>query len=110
MNQNSKKRRNISPESEIPEKKQFDETVESSEESISIEAVINDGIPHVGEQIFRYLKSDDLIRCLEVSTTWKVFAEKDLLKRWNGKMLEACQTGKAKIVELLLKHYTAEED
>ena len=32
-----------------------------------------------------------------------------LLKKWEGKMLEACETGLTKIVKLLLENYNCEE-
>ena len=43
MNQNSKKRKNTSEESTIPEKKRIVETVEGTDYLISIDAVINSG-------------------------------------------------------------------
>ena len=74
-----------------------------------MDKVINVGIPHVGEEIFKSLKSDDLIECLEVSQTWKVLAENVLLTKWKGRLLRACKTGKEEIVELLLENCTSEE-
>ena len=35
--------------------------------------------------------------------SWKILAENVLLKRWKGKMLEACKTGKSQIVKLLFE-------
>ena len=58
-----------------------------------MESIINFGIPHVGVQIFSPLGVDDLIKCREVSQTWKILSEKAwLLKTWKGKMFEACKT------------------
>ena len=74
-----------------------------------LEHVINLGIPHVGEQIFESLNTDDLLQCTRVSKTWKFLAENVLLQRWKGKMFEACETGKTEIVKLLLKHFNSEE-
>ena len=72
--------------------------------------VINLVIPYVGEQVFESLENDSLTQCLEVSeASWKVLAENVLLKRWKGKMLLACRTGKTQIVKLLLQHYNSEE-
>ena len=68
-----------------------------------MEKVINIGIPHVGEQIFENIDTDGLIECLKVSETWKILAENVLLKRWNSQMFEACESGKAEIVKLLLE-------
>ena len=72
-----------------------------------MENVINLGIPHVGEQIFKSLKSDTLIQCLEVSQMWKSLAENEILQRWKGQMLEACKEGKKEIVTLLVNNYTS---
>ena len=67
-----------------------------------INRIINIGIPHIGEQIFKSLSENDLIHCLKVSNTWEVFSEKILLRKWKGKLLEACQAGKTEIVRILL--------
>ena len=75
-----------------------------------MEKVINLGIPHVGEQIFESIDTPGLIKCLEVSETWKVLAENVLVKRWKGKMFEACKNGETKVVELLLERCNSEEN
>ena len=67
-----------------------------------MEKVINLHIPHVGEKIFDNIDTDDLIMWLKVSNTWKILAENVLLKRWKGKMIEACRCEKFEIVKLLL--------
>ena len=46
-----------------------------------MEKVINLGIPHVAEQIFESIETQELIECLKVSETWKVLAENVLIKR-----------------------------
>ena len=46
----------------------------------NIDMVINENIPHVGEQIFESLETDNLVQLLEVSQTWRVLAENVLLK------------------------------
>ena len=69
--------------------------------TLSLNEVINLGIPHVGEKIFRSIDTPGLINCLEVSETWKVLAENVLIKRWKGKMFEACKSNETKIVKLL---------
>ena len=74
-----------------------------------MEKVINFGVPHIAENIFERIGTPGLIKCLEVSPTWKTLAENVLLKRWKGKMLEACQNGETKIVQLLLENYNSEE-
>ena len=74
-----------------------------------MDKIINLGIPHVGELIFENIDTPGLIKCLEVSQTWKVVAENVLLKRWKGKMLEACKSGETKIVQVLLERCNSEE-
>ena len=66
-------------------------------------------MPHVGEQIFESIETEGLIECLKVSETWKILAENVLVKRWKGKMLEACQNGETIIVQLLLERFNNEE-
>ena len=69
-----------------------------------MDKVISLRIPHVGELIFESVNTSGLIKCLEVSQTWKVLAENVLIKRWKGKMFQACNRGHIEIVKLLLKH------
>ena len=40
-----------------------------------MEKVVNLGIPHVGEKIFESIETPELIKCLDVSRTWKVLTE-----------------------------------
>ena len=68
-----------------------------------MEKVINLGIPHVGEKILENIDTDGLIECLKVSETWKILAENVLLKRWKGRLFEACESGKAEIAKILLE-------
>ena len=72
-----------------------------------MDKVINFGMPHVGEQIFESIDTPGLFQCALVSETWKVLAENVLIKRWKGKMLEACKNGETKVVELLLERTSA---
>ena len=74
-----------------------------------MEKVINLGIPHVGELIFEIIDTHGLSKCLEVSETWRELAENVLIKRWKGKMLEACKSGETKVVQLLLERCNSEE-
>ena len=79
-----------------------------------MEEVVNLGIPHVGEKIFESLETSELIKCLDVSRSWKVLAENVLIKRWKGerkksKMLEACRSGETKVVQHLLECCNPEE-
>ena len=69
-----------------------------------MEKVINLGIPHVGENIFENIDTEELLQCLLVSQTWKILAESVLVKRWKSKIFEACKNGKAKILQLILEH------
>ena len=74
-----------------------------------MDKVINLGIPHVAELIFESIDTPGLINCMEVSETWRELAENVLIKRWKGKMLEACKNGETKVVQLLLENCTSEE-
>ena len=69
-----------------------------------MDKVINLGIPHVGELIFDSVNTSGLIKFLEVSQTWKVLAENVLIKRWKGKVFQACNRGHIEIVKLLGQH------
>ena len=98
-------KRKFSSEKSNPKEGRLDK----NEENISVGNIINAGLPHIGEQIFASLDSDELIQCLKVSKTWKDLAEKFLLTRWKGKMLEACEKGHTEIVQLLLETCNNEE-
>ena len=69
-----------------------------------MDKIINLGIPHVAENIFESIDTPELVQCALVSETWKVLAENVLLKRWNGKIVEASKCGETKVVQLLLEH------
>ena len=75
-----------------------------------MEKVINLGIPHIGEQIFSSINTPDLVKYLEVSEAWKVLAQNVLMKRWKGKLFQACESGETKVVQLLLENLTCEEN
>ena len=66
--------------------------------------VINLGIPHVGEQIFQYLETKEQLRCLEVSTTWKILTENVIFDNWKHKTFEACERQQTQIIKILLEH------
>ena len=74
-----------------------------------MDKVINLGIPHVGELIFESIDTPGLFQCALVSATWKDLAENVLIKRWKGKMFEACKNGETKVVQLLLERCSSEE-
>ena len=74
-----------------------------------MDKVINLGIPHVAELIFESISTPGLIKCLDVSETWRELAGNVLVKRWKGKLLEACQNGETKVVQLLLERCNSEE-
>ena len=67
-----------------------------------MEEIINFGTPHVGEHIFESNGTEDMLQYLKVSQTWQELAKTVLLKRWKGRMSEACKTGTTGIVKLLL--------
>ena len=69
-----------------------------------MDKIINLGIPHVAENIVESIDTPELVQCALVSETWKVLAENVLLKRWNGKIVEASKCGETKVVQLLLEH------
>ena len=74
-----------------------------------MEKVINLGIPHVGEHVFECIDTPGLINCLLVSKSWKELAENVLVKRWKGRLFEACEDGATTIVRLLLNRCKFEE-
>ena len=56
----------------------------NKKDGVSLDQIINIGIPDVGEQIFKSLDDYDLIQGLGVSRTWKDLAENVLTKRWRA--------------------------
>ena len=56
-----------------------------TQNAVSLNAIINRGIPHIGELIFKSIDTRELLSCMEVSETWKELAENVLIKRWNEK-------------------------
>ena len=81
-----------------------------TQNTLSLNEVINLGIPHVGELIFESFDTPGLINCLEVSQTWRELAENVLTQRWKGRMFEACKNGLTQIVQLLLECFNCEEN
>ena len=88
-----------------------------TENAASLKRVIHLKIPHVGERIFESIDTPGLIKCLEVSQTWNELAGNVLIKRWKRiamaipkLMLEACQKGQIKVVQLLLERYYNSEE
>ena len=72
-----------------------------------MEKVINLGIPHVGENIFDNIDTEELIQCLFVSQNWRVLVANVLLQRYS--LLEACRDGKTIIVQLYLERQKLED-
>ena len=72
-----------------------------------MDKVVNLGISHVSEKIFRGINNRGLIQCMLVSQTWKVLAEN--VKRSKGKLLKAYKSGETTIVQLLMDHFNSEE-
>ena len=62
-----------------------------------MEKIINLGMPHVGEQIFETLDTPQLVKCLEVSQTWKELAENVLVKDGKAKYLRPAKLEKRKL-------------
>ena len=73
-----------------------------TQNAISVNAIINRGLPYVGELIFESMDTRELVNCMEVSETCKELADNVLIKRWKGKMLTACKSGETKVVQLVL--------
>ena len=69
-----------------------------------MEKIINLGIPHIGEKIFKIIDTPGLIECALVSETWETLAHNVILKRWKGRLIEACEHGYEVIVRLLLEN------
>ena len=90
MNQVSKKQGHISKENEI---------------HVTVGEAVNIAIPHVGEQIFQNVSTDDLLQCMKVCKVWRVLAEKVFFQRWKGNIMEACRTGRTETVQLLLDNF-----
>ena len=78
-----------------------------------MDKVINLGIPHVAEQIFESFDTPGLIKCMEVSETWRELAGNVLIKRPKGKIymkiFEACESRKTKVAQLLLEDLDDDE-
>ena len=75
-----------------------------------MDKVINLGIPHVSELIFENIDTPELIKWLEVSQTWNELVGNILIKRWKGKLIDACFQGEFEIVKLLLERTDAQLD
>ena len=69
-----------------------------------MDRVLNSGIPHVGERIFKLLDLSDLVRCFAVSKYWKSLSENELSARRKVPFIEASKLGIAEVVQLLLEH------
>ena len=69
-----------------------------------MDKVINPGIPHVGERIFKLLDLSDLVRCFAVSKYWKSLSENELTARRKVPFIEASKLGIAEVVQFLLEH------
>ena len=80
-----------------------------TQNTLGLNEVINLGIPHVGELIFESIATHELFQFTLVSKIWKALAEKVLLKRWKGKIFDACKNGETQVVQLLLKCCNTEE-
>ena len=77
--------------------RQHQKTLHKVAKEFEMEKIINLGIPHVGENIFENIGTDELCQYFLVSQTWKALAENVLLKRWKSKFVMACSLGKTKI-------------
>ena len=78
-----------------------------------MDKVINLGIPHVGELIFKSIDTPELIKCLNVSETWRELAGNVLIKRSKGnmyiKIFDACKSGNTKVAQHLMVNLNEDE-
>ena len=75
-----------------------------------MEKVINLGIPHVGEQIFRSFGDKTLIQWTKLCSTWNVIAGNVLYERWKHDFFEAYKTDKIDIVRIFLERCDSEDN
>ena len=72
--------------------------------------IIHHNIPHIGEEIFKNLSDEDLIKFTHVSKTWKQIAENVVKKRWQNRIIEAASSGeKEDVIKILLMHPGAKD-
>ena len=78
-----------------------------------MDKIINLGIPHVGELIFESIDTPELIKCLNVSETWRELAGNVLIKRSKGnmyiKIFDACKSGNTKVAQHLMVNLNEDE-
>ena len=68
-----------------------------------MDKVLNSGIPHVGERIFKLLDNIDLVRCIAVSKYWKRLSENELMERRKFPFIEASKLGIIEALQILLE-------
>ena len=79
-----------------------------------MDRVINIGIPHIGEQIFKSINTSELIQFHTVSQTWKDLVENVLYQRFKNNacdvFFETNHAGVTKVFEILLKRSSGGDD
>ena len=77
---------------------------------VNMDKIINLGIPHVAEQIFKQCGLEDLLQFQKVSETWQILTEDFILfHKWKGKVHWACTVGKSDVMKLLVKRPDVEQ-
>ena len=62
-----------------------------------MDKIINLGIPHVAELVFASIDTPGLIKCLEVSETWRELVGNVLIKRWKNECYGHVKSDKQKL-------------
>ena len=68
-----------------------------------MEKIINFGIPHIAEEIFRNLTIPTLIQCRSVSATWKALVKNVLDSKWRETLIYSCKVGNTEMVQLMIE-------
>ena len=68
-----------------------------------METIINFGIPHIAEEIFRNLTIPTLIQCRSVSATWKELVKNVLDSKWRETLIYSCKVGNTEMVQLMIE-------
>ena len=69
-----------------------------------MDKIINFGIPHVGERIFKHANDSDLLQLRSVSEVFKELSENVLVNRWQNQVFLAWKDDSFEIAKLLVDH------
>ena len=56
--------------------------------NVSLDTIITDNIPHIGEQVLEKMPTDSLIQYQKVSPTWRALARKVLVQRYKNNLIQ----------------------